>query len=479
MKPQRLEGGGMWVAIALVVLGGVSVFVGTGVAGLSGKGVAPLKAQQPDTVMGRPECPGEGVTLRVDTGQSPPVPFVVRHVPLSDLITNIPEFHDCQRFVVKDSEGTLVYDSLFAVFASFRLNILITDLRNSKDTFTITAADTGGAGGGAGVVVRTVPVATVFSDHRDYKPLGIAPGFNCLLVYQLPAPHAWGAKMIPLTPPDSNCGSLDPHRTGTFLQVRASSTPRLIESDYPATARWDWDSVHAEQYVGIKCGAAWCQVGRFGFDTSASYTGPVLPFRPIVSTSFATNKARRVTAVRGWYDEEPLDTGGSKPSVLRGILVPNPDIHNLLKTPDRYQARWVQVGYAVVIGGAYRKWNYRREVNEVRVCHGSAKVCSLNNAGVYNRIMSQTPEPPSRMQPMRCASGWLAAVGSHIDGPFPDSQAKYFCLAATSHEGELNALNAKFPNLASSIPGTARWRWLVPDQGGWFGCISSSCCTKQ
>jgi hypothetical protein len=479
VKPQRLGDKGRWAVIALLVLGGGYAYAGVGVRKPFASRVRLAEVQEPESVHGRRECPGEGVELKVDTGQMPPITFTVRHVPLSDSITNIPEFHDCQRFVVKSRMGMLAYDSLFAVFASFRLDSLIRDLRNSKDTLSITRGDST-ALGVAGIVVKTVPVATVFSDHREYEQLGIAPGFNCLLLFALPAPGTWGAKMIPLTRPDSSCLSVDPHMKGMLLQVHPSRTPRLTEADYPDAARWDWDSVHSQQYIGIKCGAAWCQVGRPGFDTSASYSGPPLPFTPITAPSFTANESRRVTAVRGWYDEQRLNIGTDQPSGLRGILVPNPHIHNLQETPDRYHSTWVQVGFAVVIGGGYPKWNYLREVNEVLVCHGSARDCSANDAVLYTRIMRQNPERPSRLSPGRCQSGWLAAVGPHRDGHHPDdSRSKFFCLVETSHKLEIVDLNTRFPHIISSIPGTARWRWLVPDEGGWFGCISSSCCTKS
>lgn len=468
MKPQRVEGKGGWAVLAMVVLAGVSAFAFTSVPRPSTTAVVSTGVQEVRRYTDA--CPGErdSVVLRVDTGA---VTFIIRHVPLSKEIANIPEFHDCQRFIVKDSLGTLRYDSLFAVFASYRLDSLVLDQRKSQDTVTVSYRQTR-------VVVKTVPVATIYSDHRDYPPLGIAEGFNCLLLYEL-APRLWGAKMIPLIRPDSNCLSVNPHMEGTTLQVQASSTPRLTESDYPAAARWDWAPVDSEQYIGIKCGPAWCQVGRVGFDTSASYAGPPLPFRPIGPAAFSSAERRRVTAVKGWYDEQRLDSGSQTyPSSMRGSLIPNPDIHGLMETPDRYSATWVQVGFAVVTGGVYGKWNYSQQFNEILVCHGSASKCNVD--------VNQPTEPPAAMSLHSCPTEWWEAVrplrlvmAVNVPRFIHVGVTKYFCLVKTSHAAELAHMNAMYGNVVSSLPGTARWRWLLNDEGSWFGCISSSCCTKH
>jgi hypothetical protein len=414
-------------------------------------------------VQGSPECPGEGVTLKVDTGR---LSTIVTHVPLSDSIANIPEFHDCQRFL-RDSGGILVFDGLYAVFASYRLDHLRQDLDSSTDSITLNE----------GIKVATVPVATIFSDHGQYGSLGIEPGFNCLILYKRPVPgrpqdSVWGAKMVPLVTPDSNCVLVKAAMPGKDLQVQASSTNGLADSDYPAAARWDWDRRNREQYIGIKCGAAWCLVGRFGFDTTVSYSIPNLPFRAIGAAPLTDTERRRVTAVRGWYDEQQLaevQGGHTKPSALRGILVPNPDIHNLKAEPDMYDTTWVQVGFAVLVGGDYHKWNYRQRVNEVLLCHGSAQSCK-----VENQVLTQPPEPPSTLPLSSCTTGWWATVR-----PFPSGTARIFCLRETNHQAALDDLNERHPNMISSIPGTARWRWLAKDDGSWFGCISAGCCTKQ
>ena len=83
----------------------------------------------------RPECPIQwsGDTIPVlSRPKSHSVTWTVSKfaVPASGFtvsgpITDIPEFHDCQRFVQKDGKG---YDPLFAVFAAYNLDAIMTGL---------------------------------------------------------------------------------------------------------------------------------------------------------------------------------------------------------------------------------------------------------------------------------------------------------------------------------------------------------------
>jgi hypothetical protein len=80
---------------------------------------------------------------------------------LSGPITDIPEFNDCQRFVVRPG-AAFQFDSLFAIFARYRLDSIPVEGIRSQ---------TGAA---------VIPMATIYSFHSAYPTLGIAPEFNCL-----------------------------------------------------------------------------------------------------------------------------------------------------------------------------------------------------------------------------------------------------------------------------------------------------------
>jgi hypothetical protein len=158
-------------------------------------------------------------------------------------ITNIPEFHDCQRFVAREGPA---FDSLFAIFASFRLDSVTQalgweDVSWTSSTPAVATVDaagriTGLAAGAATVTatsivdvsrtasvavivagpdspVKTTPVpsgapvpigigqsvqavpqigkvtdkslaaAAIYSYGPGYNDLGIGPNFNCLYVY--------------------------------------------------------------------------------------------------------------------------------------------------------------------------------------------------------------------------------------------------------------------------------------------------------
>src|SRR5207249_8795612 len=58
-------------------------------------------------------------------------PRTITTIPLAGPISNVPEFHDCQE-LIKDNR----YLSLYAIFASFRLDLLADSLDTLKYTTT-------------------------------------------------------------------------------------------------------------------------------------------------------------------------------------------------------------------------------------------------------------------------------------------------------------------------------------------------------
>src|SRR2546428_384861 len=149
------------------------------------------------------ECPHDAIVIKVidSTGN---LVKTVDTIPLSGPVTKIPEFHDCQRFIQHVNR----YDSVYAIFAAFRLESLPARLKGARDS-----AESDGK------AYRTVPVATIYSYGGEYDPLGIKPGFNCLFLYRKGA--QWGAKMIPWSGPVAN--AVDTERQDQGMVRRAGT----------------------------------------------------------------------------------------------------------------------------------------------------------------------------------------------------------------------------------------------------------------
>src|SRR5690348_4572924 len=399
----------------------------------------------------RPECPDTSALTMVDSQGR--VVNVLGQVPLSEPITDIPEFNDCQRFIAGDR-----YDSLYAIFAAFRLESLTAKLHVADSL-----AKMGGAAYG------TVPVATIYSFGGHYPSLGIEPGFNCLFLYRVGG--AWSAKMVPWagsTDPDCGDQRFDPLSRGTLLTVSQSPLDAgLSDADYPPVARWDRDDASGQYYIGIKCEAAWCAVAPAGTAVSFGWLGADPPFDGLPPAP-----KPRVTRVRGWYDTQVLaDVGGGtlRPGSVRGTMVPHPAIDRLPITA--YAHRWVHVADAIV-DGAY-KW-LERGTNRVYSCHGAAVTGCAMEVKQARTIGSATPIPVTSCpaDPDVGEPWWTKVVE-------PSGTVFYLCETRHNHAAQLQQYIGTHPKqLKITIPGAARWRWLYNDEGGWFKC-PTGCCTPN
>jgi hypothetical protein len=240
----------------------------------------------------RPECPHDGLLSRIGG-------VVISPISLTAIFTSIPEFHDCQRFVV-DVGGRLTYQSVYAIYAAPGLD----------STF-----DSGSRGA----------AATIVSDGGWYGPLGIKPGVNCL--YLEPTETTWKARLVP-NGLNGNC-PVNPFlfAFADFDVVADPLPPGLKPEDVPAVARWDWDAENRVQYIGIRCGDRWCEIGPRGFKPS-----PALPVPAGVH-----GKDARVYLIKGWYDRQLLAQPGSDPAVPSntiGVIVPHFDLPALIESTE-------------------------------------------------------------------------------------------------------------------------------------------------
>jgi len=382
-------------------------------------------------VASRPECPVDSVDiLVVDTLHGVPTPRHITNIPVAGPITNIPEFHDCQRFI-GNTGGDLKYGPLVAIFANHLLDSLY--IRQ----FDPTSAEAQQAAG------------EIYSYDRAYDPLYIQQGFNCLYLRKK-APGNWEAQMVPVGNDEKAC--LTSHRGKTLTVV--SKQLMHDEKDVPPVARWDYDTVHHRQYIGIKCGEEWCEIGQTGFETSAGHHPGILRDEPIPSATLApatpTEKAR-VVLVKGWYDEQYLaegTTGDLRPMHVRGTAFPHPMLDRLKNVSD-FSVKWILSAYLLLDSdpGPYKsKLNLDQGVNRMYLCEGAFKDCP----GV----------PPGTKEP-KCPNGadhrwWAKIISARGD-------SVYRCVHRRIHSGE-------------EIPGAVRWRWKEDDETMWVRC-PQGCCT--
>lgn len=163
---------------------------------------------------------------------------------VSAAVLNNEQMHDCQRM----ADSTAALGPLVALLI---------------DGDTVENGDFD-----AGVVVADV----VDHDDTDYDPLGIrADTINCLWL-KGPTAETTGWEAAMGRPLNGGCAAasrgdladrvpLEVHR----LPVEGPGSHR-----YPSTGRWMWDSVAMQQFIGIRCGDAWCEVGAPGFTGTQS-----------------------------------------------------------------------------------------------------------------------------------------------------------------------------------------------------------------
>lgn len=411
------------------------------------------------------QCPDSSISITVigkDKNGQDSVIAQFDDIPLSHPIAQIPEFHDCQRFI--DSSH---FTSVFAIFAAFRL-----------DTVTSPPGPVG-----------SKPMATIYTPDGSYGPLGIETGFNCLFLER----HGsnWTAKMIPWGIDRSNCA--DGHITpgpgvGTDLAVRQQNvSTEFTARDFPPVARWDRDSLDRDYTIGIRCGSAWCEVGAPGFAPSIGYQGPPLTFDAIGGRTPSPVAQHRVVQIKGWYDVQRLALGGSAapqtPTAFRGFLIPHPFLDSLawLKWQSSATAAlnlyrdlgWIHIGYAVMEGN-YPKWNFQSGRNKIYLCYGKrTEKCIIPG--------NPSPEAPSSTSLAMCPADpaatdlhWWAKTVSET------GNTTYVCIKRMNHRDALMAWAGapENANVSFSIPGAARWRFLPVDDASWFGC-PTGCCTKM
>jgi len=406
-------------------------------------GCHPTRDYQPPRAWGE-DCQQDSVLIvfHRDSSHGPLDTVTAADMPWTKRIANLPEFHDCQRFVVDSTRaaggrpGKLSFGPLVAIWAVDSL-----EYRFASSPSTPSLA---------------LPIATVYAGESGpgYAPLGISPGFNCLFLWRDGStPPKWRAAMVRAPSGPGECGDAktpeDVH--GRPLQVEVAPLPGGLEaSDIPPVARWDWDSTTNQQYIDIRCGDQSCQVGAAGFKPAP----PSLPmgmtlaeFKALPGMSGQPNEVLRVAAVKGWFDEQQMDLPGTPPQLTNiiGRAIPHPRLHDASYPEDA----WTTVGYLVVSDDYPGTIRLHRGVNQLQMCKGGPKRCGAP-AG-----KTCTPKDQDAADP------WWGRV---IDPAGAAGEVR--CVRRRTHGGEAGVIPAA----------AARWNWNELDAKTWVQC-GTACCT--
>ncbi|MGQ0816045.1 MAG: hypothetical protein ACT4O1_16560 [Gemmatimonadota bacterium] len=397
----------------------------------------------------RPECPHDSTLTYYKSGDHAvgTTTMNTNEVTLSNLRTDIPEFHDCQRLLKQDS----TYGPLVAIYASSRLDSAMADLyrlnpmeeRRGKQGRRIVT--TPRAPRSAQRSAWALAIGTILSFDGDYPQLNIKRGFSC--VYLAGSLQNGLAAWIVFNGNNPRCAPRlsisEVTANGFLLEVLPYTVAGMTDEDYPPAARWDWDSVNAKQYIGFKCGAAWCEVGIPDFTPSRRWTAP---------SSMTSRLERRVFEIKGWYDEQLLaikdpGTTAPRPSSILGTVFPDPGLDTLASGTFSTERPAVFVMISKDSANYYKnKFNYLAYTPPTN----RVVLAKLNRLWIRNTT----------------ATGWNNKIFSHL-GTNDRVRREIF----RDHSADIATGNFV-------IPGNARWRWVLSDETVWKGC-DAGCCESQ
>ncbi|MBR9991092.1 MAG: hypothetical protein KFH98_15125 [Gemmatimonadetes bacterium] len=370
-------------------------------------------------------------------------------------ITNVPEFHDCQRLVIAGQYGPLV-----AVWVSNRINQLYADLGPVPQDTVGRPADSADLLAATNTTSRSVPVLQIYNygDPVPFAPLGELPfGFTCVYftLVQDSTLRAWKYS----TGTNNDC--YQPLTRSEFVPVTRVSFEFTKDTDYPPVARWEWDAGQARHGVGVKCGTAWCRLGPLRM-TVQHYDNLVT----------AAGEDSRVFSIPGWYDEQVLSApeGGLipikfirreglfpfriilfgrnlKPSGVRGTIFPDPSLES--RRIGDFE-KWVRVAEVHL---SEPSEHYARKFNFVHHTEQPAAVIHLRHSTEHD------PWPVLKSRD----DDWQAAIVSSAGDTI-------FRKVIWRGYHDSKAQPGWVPT-----PGTVRWRWLEVDETTWEWCPEGCC----
>lgn len=349
--------------------------------------------------------------------------------------SDIPEYNDCQRFIVEGDTG-LAYDSIFAIFETLA-------------TFNVRLRETGGeASFGASAAV-------IYAENR-YAELAIEPGFNCLVMQEAGASEEWHAYMLPVDDVKSCDGSVNLREAARLNTIRTHRLGTSVADStyYPSVARWAYHVVgnQPKQFIVIRCGIGTCFVGGPGVAVPAT---PQLP-----SNLPSGNKQRaRVYAVPGWYDAQPLavptasGTPPLEPSAAWGTAIPDYQLGERNSLSDFRD--WVQVA---VVQLSSESEKYKSKLNFTPTTPDSMNIIEACASDASSSCPGVPADLDCEADPVTDAT-WYTRHTAAMGGV-----PRYFCAERTDT-----------PDAVNGVVPTTRWRWDPKDETLWFRCMEGCC----
>lgn len=241
---------------------------------ISGCGQVELSPQA--MALARERCPNDAYTDA--SGQPTHELSDSALVPLAGKIAGIPEYHDCQRLLLRTDRrdvSPLTYGPLVGIWA--------------RDEIRSVPASFFDRPGGVAVAVL------LNFSQIAYPDLRIGPGYSCLYLQRTAG--RWRAVLENLGG-TRNCPDTLSARSydASVLEVQVQ---RRTQGAAPPAARWDMDPKSNIQYMGVWCPDGWCEIGLRGFTPSVEHTGAP------------------EWRVKGWYDEQYLSVFDGNTQMLR------------------------------------------------------------------------------------------------------------------------------------------------------------------
>jgi len=359
-----------------------------------------------------------------------------------------------------------------AVFASYRLD----SLRIAKDSLSDTAK-----------VFAAVEVLN-YSRAFQYSALGIGPYFNCLYIYG--TAKQLRARMRYVGAEEKQCADTFPPTQvpGKELAVTVTQAGYFNQSaDYPPVARWDWDDEHGIQYIGVRCGDAWCEVGPKADPTSsATVFTPSPPYvpAPVSATSGQSgvnvgSAEDRVRAIKGWYDQQYLaiQVGNvATPTHLRGTVFPDPNLAKLTK-PELIDKKWRTVSHIALeqqLPGPAMSNDYNASIDYYKKKFNLDPVAAGSPLAAMNHVLMcsgtitgcKVRWPATESMKRSCGNGALAHA---------KETPRLWLMITSTVSDTMFRCATPYIHGGVDIPATARWRWLAGDETSWRKCPSGCC----